>query len=146
MATTAPNSHRSADLEARQRHLDDLQRALVSMEVFLAIGAAGGSWGLISGSIDPSTYREHLPFRSPVLGGVALGLIVAVPAMIAAVATLAHLAWSRGMHPILGALLMGWIVVQICFIGLTSWLQPFMFLWGVAIQLLGWIDLRRGPA
>lgn len=119
----------------------------MGLEVLVAVGAAGGSVGLMGGGVDASSYVDRLPFASPVFGGAALGLLVALPAAIAAVATLARRPWSRDAHLVVGALLMGWIVVQVGFIGLSSWLQPVMFVWGAAIAVLGWLDRRRqtGP-
>ncbi len=64
--------------------LDGPRRALLVLDVLLAVGAAGGSWGLISGSVDASTYVQRLPFQSTVFGGVALAATVCVPAVVAA--------------------------------------------------------------
>jgi hypothetical protein len=58
---------------------------------------------------------------------VARGL-VGLEAVLFESAVLAHVA--------VGAALMGWIVVQMVIIGLTSWLQPLMFAWGTVILAL----------
>ena len=55
----------------------------------------------------------------------------------ALVATWTGRRWSAVANVVVGGLLMGWIVVQVGFIGLTSWLQPVMFVWGGAILVLG---------
>ncbi len=113
------------------------------LDVLLAVGAAGGSWGLISGTIDASTYVHRLPFQSAVFGGVALAATVFVPAVVAAGALLTGRRWADVAQLVVGGMLMGWIVVQVAFIGLSSWLQPVMFVWGGAIALLGELERRR---
>ena len=113
------------------------------LDVLLAVGVAGGSWGLISGTIDASTYVHRLPFQSAVFGGVALAATVFVPAVVAAGALLTGRRWADVAELVVGGMLMGWIVVQVAFIGLSSWLQPVMFVWGGAIALLGELERRR---
>ena len=77
------------------------------------------------------------------LGGVALAVLVAIPATLAFVAIWTGRSWSTVANLVVGALLMGWIVVQVGFIGLGSWLQPVMFVWGGAILALGALERRR---
>ncbi len=77
------------------------------------------------------------------LGGAALMLIVALPAAIAVGGALCRRPWARVLHPLVGGLLMGWIVVQVGVIGLESWLQPVMFVWGAVLALLGTRNFRR---
>jgi len=125
--------------------LDGLQRALVGLEIVLAVSAYGGSIGLMTGSMSTGSYARRLPFGSVVLGGAALGLLVAVPATVAAVLTLRRRPGAAVSHLVVGAMLMGWILVQVAFIGLVSGLQPVMFCWGAAIMALGWLDRRRAP-
>ncbi len=137
---TAPSP--TPPVAARSR-FDGRQRALLVLDGLLAVGAFGGSWGLISGSVDADTYVHRLPFHSTGLGGIALAVVVAVPAMVAFVATWAGRRWSAVANLVVGAMLMGWIVVQVGFIGLTSWLQPLMFVWGGAILALGASERRR---
>ena len=115
----------------------------MALDGLLAVGALGGSWGLVSGSVDASSYVHRLPFRSTVLGGIALAAIVAVPATVALVATWTGRRWSAVANVVVGGLLMGWIVVQVGIIGLSSWLQPVMFVWGGAILVLGALERRR---
>jgi len=128
---------------ATRSSLDDGQRALVGMETLLAIAAFAGSCGLISGSVDTSSYADRLPLSSPALGGVALALVVALPAAFAVTGALCRRAWARHLHPVVGGLLMGWIVVQVGVIGLDSWLQPVMFAWGAVVAFLGIRNLQR---
>lgn len=122
-----------------------LVRVIEGLELFLAVGAWAGAGGLISGAMTLGEYAKELPFESLVLGGIALGLVVALPATIVVVASMRHLRWADRGHLLVGALLMGWIVVQVGFIGLNAWLQPFMFTLGLAIFVLGSVHLRHRP-
>ena len=104
----------------------------------LALGAAYGALGLASGHLslgEPATSR--LPFASPVIGGLALAVIVAVPN-----AAAAWLLW-RG-HPNAwraaawsGGLLLAWLVVEVAFIRQFSPLQVVCGAAGVALLLAG---------
>ncbi len=113
--------------------------ALASAEGVVAAGALAGSLGLIVRSIDlGAKVNARLPFESPAFGGCALFLVVGVPMTLAAIA-----AW-RGSRPAnpgamsAGALLMGWIVVEIGVIQTFSWLQPTLFVAGAAIAFAGY--------
>jgi hypothetical protein len=121
--------------------LDAASRTLVGLEVLLAIGAFGGAAGLISGAIDLQESTTDLPLQSPVLGGVALGLINGVLPTVAVMGALTRRSWAPLAHLAVGAALIGWIVVQVGFIGFGSWLQAFYALYGAAITGLA-LSLR----
>jgi hypothetical protein len=102
----------------------------------VALSAVGGAIGLVSGALSIGGQLEgRLPFDSPVLAGVALVVVVAVPFAVLAVA-----AW-RGSHRTdlvacaAGVLLLGWLVVELVIIRELSFFQPFYaaiaagFLW-----------------
>jgi len=52
-------------------------------------------------------------------------------------------AWLDG-SPLMGVLLMGWIAAQLAMIGSVSWLQPAIFVAGVAITTLAGVALLIG--
>ena len=54
-------------------HLDGRQRALVALEIVLAVSAYGGSIGLMTGSMSTGSSADRLPFGSVVLGGPRWG-------------------------------------------------------------------------
>ena len=139
MVSTAPAPGSSSTTGA-----DATRRVVIGLEVLLAVAAFGGSWALVSNTVDASSYVSEIPFSSTVFGGLALAVVVAIPATVAAAAGLTHRTWSRPAHLTAGALLMVWIVVEVIYIGLTSWLQPVMFAWGAAIVLLG-SRVPKGP-
>lgn len=116
-----------------------------------AVSAWGGAAGLMSGVLSlGEEITARLPFASPVLGGVALALVVALPASVLAVA-----AWRGSPHTdllssLLGAALIGWIVVQVAFIRTFSFFQPTYAVVGVLFLVAGrraWsAPRRRQPA
>ena len=112
-------------------------------ETVMALGAAAGSVGLVSGSLDVGdVVTSRLPFASPVAGGVALAVVVAVPMSVAAVD-----AWRGSRRADVtavaaGVRLRGWIVVEVAVIRSVSWLQPACFATGAAIAATGWRGRR----
>jgi hypothetical protein len=113
-------------------------RWLVVLEVLLVIGAVGGGLGLIVGFLDLEEMADDLPWQSPVLGGVALLLLNAlVPSIVVAAELRRHRLASLG-HLLVGVDLLGWIVVQVAFIGFTSPLQAVYAVYGVAVTALAW--------
>jgi FtsH-binding integral membrane protein len=120
-----------------------LTRWLIGLEAFLAVGAFGGALGLIVGYVDASSYAQDLPFESPALGGVALGLLVVVLPVFAIIGALRRRPWAPLAHMAVGEVLVLWILVQVAFIGAISFLQPAMAALGVLIFVLGYINWRR---
>jgi hypothetical protein len=111
----------------------------MSAEVAVAVGAVAGSIGLMVRSIDlGSVINARLPFESPQFAGGALFVVVGLP-----MATAAFAAWRGSGRDDLwaasaGALLMGWIVVEIGVIQSFSWLQPTLFAFGAVIACAGY--------
>jgi hypothetical protein len=103
-----------------------------------AVAALGGAGGLASGAIGIGTQLEaRLPWQSPMLGGVALLLAVAVPN-----AMLARLAWrgDRRTGPAAvatGALLVVWILVELAFLRELSFFHPLYVAVGLVLVRLG---------
>jgi hypothetical protein len=105
----------------------------------MALAASSGAIGLIGGSLDlGSTVNNRLPLRSPVLGGVALLLIVAVPMALAAVAAWRGAPGAPTLLLLAGTALVSWILVEIAFIRTFAWLQPVCGSYGLLVAALGW--------
>ena len=108
----------------------------------IAFSAYAGAVGLASGAMDTrGTINARLPFQSPVFAAVALAVIVGIPNT-----ALASYAWhgDRRVRPAAaaaGALLIGWIAVEVAIIRELSWLQPFYV--GVGVSL---ITISRRPS
>lgn len=103
----------------------------------VAVTAWFGVWGLASGALDlGEQITERLPFDSPVFGGVALGLIVALPTTV--VAVLAARGDERAPDACFasGVLVVGWIVVQLAFIRELSAFHPTYV--AVGLVLVAW--------
>ncbi len=117
---------------------------LAAGESILAVSAFAGAIGLATGSIDfGSTINSQLPFASPLLGGIALAAVVGVPMTVGAVA-----AWrgSKRAYPtalVAGALLVGWIVVEVTVIRTFSWLQPTLLAAGLGVAAVGYRGMER---
>lgn len=112
--------------------------AIAVAAVLNAVAAAGGGWGLASGEISIGGRLEaRLPWQSPVLGGIALLLIVAAPN-----AVLALLAWRghRSVGPAAvatGGLLVGWILVELAYLRELSFFHPLYIGIGLLLMALG---------
>ncbi len=104
---------------------------------FNALAAWGGAFGLASGVLAMGDeLNRRLPFASPVLGGLALALIVAAPLTL-----LAYDAWTgatgtAAVSAQCGVLLVGWIVIQLAMLRTFSPLQPFYL--AVGTMLIVW--------
>lgn len=135
-------SHDSLPVTATRdrRHI-----GLFAFAAFVAASAYGGAIGLATGVLDMGHKLNHrLPLHSPVLGAIALTLVVGLPATVVAV-----LAWRRDERTgaaaiVAGVMLAGWIVVEIAFIRELAFLQLFYSAAGVAFVLVGRHLTREG--
>jgi dienelactone hydrolase len=99
-----------------------------------AAAAWGGAVALAAGAIDLGRrLDDRLPLASPVLAGVALALIVAVP-----LTALAWSAWHGTEHTdelalVAGTALIGWIAVQLVVLRAFSLFQPLYLAIGIAL-------------
>jgi hypothetical protein len=136
MATTAAPS--------RPRARPGVVSALLSLETLLAIGAFGGAAGfLLVGADFLGEGTADLPFASPVLAGLALGLVDGVLPATVVVGTLRQRPWAVRGHLVVGLALVGWVVVQVAFLGWPPhWLQLAYVVYGLVIVGLA-LSLRR---
>ena len=127
----------------RERSRGRTNRGLAVVCGVMFLAAVAGVIGLAGGGIDfGPAITARLPWHSPVLAAVALGLVVAVPMEAAAV-----LGWRRskrtgGAAILAGLALIGWIVVETAVIRTVSWLQPACLAYGGLVLALG-VLLRR---
>jgi hypothetical protein len=108
-----------------------------------ALAAWGGAIALMTGVIDMGDLTDRLPFASPVLGGVALALVVAIP-----LSFLSYAAWTGALvtpsaAEVSGVLLLGWITVQAAMLRAFSPFQPFYLAVGAALIVWGQRQHRR---
>lgn len=119
--------------EPSERHA-----GLAAFAALLALSAWGGAAGLSIGflSLGPAV-ESRLPFASPVFGGLALAVVVALP-----MSVLAVLAWRGDPRTgdaavVCGVLQVGWIVVELLFIWELSFFHPLFLAIGVALIVIG---------
>jgi hypothetical protein len=112
--------------------------ALVAYAGFIALSAFFGSAGMISGLLPVgSPLAARLPFHSPVFAGIALALVVGLPASF-----VAALSWRR--HPrtpdaaeLAGLLLIGWIAAELAIAREFSVLQVVYAAAGAGLMAIG---------
>ena len=122
-----------------------LRISLVVLEVFVGVGAVAGGIGVATNGIGfPLEWLEGLPFRSYLIPGLVLVLVVGGSQFVAAVAVWRRRRWGTVASLAAGMILAGWISAQVAIIGLVSWLQTFYFALGVLIcSLAGWLWISR---
>ncbi len=104
----------------------------------VAVSAWAGALGLVTGTLDlGAKLEQRLPFHSPVLGGGALAVIVGLPTTVVAILARRHDARAGASAVVAGALLVGWIVVEVAFIREFSFLQPCYAVIGVVFIAIG---------
>jgi hypothetical protein len=108
---------------------------LLWLEALLAIGAFGGAVGfLLLGEELLGSGTADLPFASPVLAGLALALVNGVLPTVVIVGSLRRRPWAIRGHLVVGLALIGWIVVQVAFLGWPPhWLQWAYLAYGVVL-------------
>lgn len=127
---------------------------LVGLEVFLAVGGLYGGYSLLAdptgrGLQMPMNALSGTPFDSYLVPGLVLFAVNGVFPLVVVFATLANMPWTRYGHVAVGALLTGWMGVQVWLVGLSAVIQVVYLLLGVLILALGaanWPDVppRRG--
>jgi hypothetical protein len=107
--------------------------ALIGLTVFVGLNAIGGGVGLIltNGLGMPLADLQGTPFSSYVIPGYILAIAVGGSNLLAAWALLTRHAYAAQMAFAAGAVLTGWVTVQIAMLGLVSFLQVAMFALGV---------------
>lgn len=120
-----------------RRDRSTAERALIVLEILLAVGAYFGAFGLVVEGVDMGEATARLPFGSMVFAGVALGLINGVLPTVVVVGALRNRPWATLGHLVVGVVLMGWIVVQVAILGPpVHWLQILYFIWGAVLLAL----------
>lgn len=120
------------------RHTTPARPWLAALAFFVALNAVGGAVALMTGAIDlGAEIGGRLPFDSQVVGGLALASIVGVPMAVAGVYAATGRVHTAEVAMLAGALLVGWIGVQLLVIRTFSWLQPAMVVAGLLVFAAG---------
>ncbi|MGE3671279.1 MAG: hypothetical protein AB7K71_16540 [Polyangiaceae bacterium] len=113
------------------------------MLCFLAFNAIGGGiYGLIGAPGLSKELLAHTPFESYFVPSLVLLLVVGGSALLAAGAGWRKAMHTRALSRLAAAILAGWILAQVAWIGYVSWLQPTML--GVAV-LIFWLATGLAP-
>lgn len=101
-----------------------------------AIG--GGVYGVFLGAPEvPKQWLEGTPFHSYLIPSLILLFGVGGSSLGAALAVSRNWGCSKPLAILAGAILLGWIAVQVGLIGYVSWLQPTMAVIALLILALG---------
>lgn len=141
MTTTRPV------LQDRRADSPALRLTLVGLLAFVGLGGLFGGVQMLADPYGPMGMAPHMMARTPfdtfVIPGVLLVNLVGVAPLLLAVAFLGrshpHPAWAAAF----GVGLMGWIVTQWVLVDAQLWLQPAIFVIGLAIAVLAAVSWRR---
>jgi hypothetical protein len=124
-----------------------LALGLGALQAFIGLGAVGAGLAMV---LDPSganlgmplDWLGGTPFPDYLVPGVVLLVVNGLGSLTGAVASFTRYRYAGEIAMALGAFLIIWIVAQVWWIGLSSWLQPSYFGFGVVELVLGW-QLRK---
>jgi hypothetical protein len=103
-----------------------------------ALAACGGAAGLVLGFLSlTDRVNERLPFASPVLGGLGLAALVALPLTVLTVRAGTGHPRTGETAVVVGVLLIGWILVQVLFLRELSFFHPFYLAVGAGLVVAG---------
>lgn len=116
-----------------------LPRVLIAVLAGLnAVSALAGALGLAIGFLSLSEeLTARLPWGSPVLGGIALGLLVALPNGLLTLLAVRVDRQTGACAIAVGVVLVGWILVQLAFIREVSFFHPLYAGLGLLLVWLG---------
>jgi len=136
----APSSDRARQLGPRQRHGTAVLRQLLgALLAFAALNAfAGGSYGLTGAKGVPREWLRGSPFPDYFVPSLVLILVVGGSFLLAAVAVFARWRHDRLLAILAGAVVFGWLAVEVAIIGYVSWMQPATAIGGALVFCLAW--------
>jgi hypothetical protein len=109
-----------------------------------AVAALGGAISLATGWLSLEDYTERLPFGSAVLGGLALGLLVAVPQSLLTLLAVRRSPATAAGSVVAGAGMVLWILVEAAFLRVAG-LQVGYLVVGLVQVALGFLLARHDP-
>lgn len=139
----AVHARRDGTWERRELRLAGLLMAL------MAVGALYGGIGLVlapDGSLLqlPSHFLQQTPFASYAIPGFLLALTVGGSAVAGAVLAFVGHRWADLATVVCGAIVVGWILGQLAFLGYVFLLQAIVLAWGLVLLALGlWVARTR---
>ena len=121
---------------------------LGSLQLFIAIGAIPAALGFLA---DPSgkgmgtstAMLAHSPFTTFLIPGLFLLVVNGLGNVLGSVLSFMNNRMAGKAGLLLGVVLCLWMLFQVYWIGLTSFLQPCFFVVGVTELFLGWKLMKR---
>jgi len=128
-------------LQASEALAPPVHRAVAVGALSVAIAAWVGAAGLMLGFTSlPPALEARLPLDSPVLGGAALALVVALPYSLLGLWTWRHDSRWRIESTVCGLILLSWIAIELAFLREVSFLHPLCVIVGAGFV---WAPRRR---
>ena len=120
-----------------------IRHLLIGLLLFGAINAfAGGYYGLTGAEGVPREWLRGSPFSDYFIPSLILFAVVGGSFLAAAVFVFARWPHDCSAARAAGAIVLGWLAVQVAIIGYVSWMQPATFAGGLLVLVLAW-RLRR---
>ena len=119
--------------------------SLIVLQLLIMFNAFGGGiYGFFGApGVDPA-WLDGSPFSSYFIPSLFLFIVIGGGLALATGAWVRRSRLAPRLSLLMGVLLMGWIAAQLAMIGSVSWLQPAIFVAGVAITALAGVALRAG--
>jgi hypothetical protein len=118
------------------------QLSRTGLGVLLAFGAfnafGGSYYGLAGAKGVPRQWLRGSPFPDYFIPSLVLGCVVGGSLLLAAIAVFRRWQLARLLALAAGAIVLGWIGVQVALIGYVSWMQPATAIGGGLILALAW--------
>lgn len=114
------------------------EAATTSLAATNAVAALAGAWAVLAGVIDfGPDVTARLPFGSPELAGLCLGVFVGLPNLALAVLAVTRHPLAAAGSVLVGTGMVAWIVVQVAVIREFSFFQPFYGAVGLVMVVAG---------
>ncbi len=121
---------------------------LGSIQIFIALGAIPAGIGFLSDTSGAAMGNSvdmlaNSPLRSFLIPALFLLIVHGLGNVTGAILSFRKKSFSGLAGFSLGVILMLWIIIQVLWIGLSSFMQPLFFFIGIIEALLGWIILMN---
>lgn len=118
------------------------------LQAFIAIGAIPAGLGYLNdvSGVSMGTSVDLLknsPFPNFLIPALFLLIVNGFGNAIAAFCSIKKLLVAGKLGLLLGLILCSWIIIQICWIGLGSFMQPLFFIIGINEAILGYIIIKK---
>lgn len=131
-----------------EEKLSGLHWSLGILQLFIALNGIAGGLGLIAEPTGSNlgwttAILSQSPFVTYLWPGIFLFSIIGIGTLFAGLATLMKMRLAAEFAAALGLILVGWIVLQIVWLGYLFWLQPLFLGLGVLEAILAIILWRN---